>query len=449
MQSKSSHFIQVEQLKIGLYIHLDLGWMDHPFSLSNFKIQDEEQIAKIKKIGLSRLRYDPKRSDCHPLPLEKTVLKDKVDAEVNAEPQSNTDFPAEDAQTTLVEQSADQMSAEEIARSRQARLRQLHRAIDESEKKFVEFSGNVKQLTLNIHSAPQASLAQASAIVNELVDHILTEGDIAIHALNGNRSSDAHYQHPLNVTILALMVAKTIEISKEDARILGLGGLFHDIGKSEITYKILLKKEPLTKFEQANFEQHSIIGARIAKEMGLPVAISNIILHHHEHSDGTGYPHQLKANQTDLLAKIVALVNTYDSLCNPVNIAHAKTPYEALAHMYATMRNKYDESLLKRLIKSLGIYPPGSIVALSNGTCGIIISSNPHKPLRPYVLLYDPLVSRDSPNILDLRETPEINITKCLTASQLAPEVAAYLQPRQKTSYFIEMPAANAFNDKQ
>ena len=77
MQSKSSHFIQVEQLKIGLYIHLDLGWMDHPFSLSNFKIQDEEQIAKIKKIGLSRLRYDPKRSDCHPLPLEKTILKMK------------------------------------------------------------------------------------------------------------------------------------------------------------------------------------------------------------------------------------------------------------------------------------------------------------------------------------------------------------------------------------
>jgi putative nucleotidyltransferase with HDIG domain len=285
--------------------------------------------------------------------------------------------------------------------------------------------------------------------VNELIDHILTEGDIAIHALNGNRSSDAHYQHPLNVTILALMVAKTIEISKEDARILGLGSLFHDIGKSEISYKILLKKEPLTKFEQANFEQHSITGARIANEMGLPVAVSNIILHHHEHDDGTGYPNQIKANQTDMLAKIVALVNTYDSLCNPTNIAYAKTPYEALAHMYATMRNKHDESLLKRLIKSLGIYPPGSIVTLSNGGCGIIISSNPHKPLRPYVLLYDPTVSRDSPNILDLRQTPEINITKCLTASQLAPEVAAYLQPRQRTSYFFEMTTTNFDNEKQ
>ena len=437
MSPKNSHFIQVEQLKVGLYIHLDLGWMDHPFSLSNFKIQDEEQIAKIKKIGLSRLRYDPKRSDCPPLP-----IPDK--AAINSAP---APAPEPKAESSLALADGD-AEAESALQSKQARLRQLHRAIDESEKKFVEVSGSVKQLTLNIHSSPQTSLAQASAIVNELVDSILIEGDVAIHALNGNRSSDAHFQHPLNVTILALMIAKSIEMSKEDARTLGLGALFHDIGKSEISYKVLLKKEPLTHSEQANFEQHTVIGARIAKEIGLPVGISNIILHHHEHIDGTGYPHKLHGEKTDPLAKIVALVNTYDSFCNPSNIAHAKTPYEALAHMYATMRNKYDEAMLKRLIKSLGIYPPGSIVGLSDGGYGIIISSNPHKPLRPYVLLYDPLVDRLTPHIVDLREEHDLHITKCIPANQLPPQVAAYLQPRVKTSYFVDLPASKTDTDK-
>ena len=69
MQTNLPHFIEVGQLQIGMYVHLDLGWMDHPFSVSNFKLKDEEQISKIKKIGLKKLRYDPKRSDCEPLPV--------------------------------------------------------------------------------------------------------------------------------------------------------------------------------------------------------------------------------------------------------------------------------------------------------------------------------------------------------------------------------------------
>jgi putative nucleotidyltransferase with HDIG domain len=432
MQQNNSHTIKVDQLTVGLYIHLDLGWMDHPFSLSNFKIQDNEQIAKIKSIGLKTLRYDPKRSDCPPLP----PAQDK-----QTEPTATQTPPHDDTKPKPVE-------ADVAMLAKNARLRQLHQLIDESEKKFIEMSSTVKKLTLNIHSTPQNSLSQASAIVNELVDHVLTEGDIAIHALNGKRSTDAHYQHPLNVTVLALMIAKSIEMSKEDARLLGLGALFHDIGKSEITYKILLKKEPLTASEQANFEQHTLIGARIAKEIGLPVSISNIILHHHELSDGSGYPNRLQTHQIDPLVKIVALVNAYDNLCNPNHIALAKTPYEALAHLYAIMRHKYDEQLLKRLIKILGIYPPGSIVELSNGGYGIIISSNPNKPLRPYVLIFDPKMDRESPHIVDLRETPEININKCIPANQLPLEVAAYLQPRAKTSYFIELPTSQGAQDK-
>ena len=68
MRTNAPNFIDVSQLRIGLYVHLDLGWMDHPFTLSNFKLNDEKQIDTIQKIGLKKLRYDPKRSDCEPLP---------------------------------------------------------------------------------------------------------------------------------------------------------------------------------------------------------------------------------------------------------------------------------------------------------------------------------------------------------------------------------------------
>lgn len=421
MQTNQPNFIDIAQLRIGLYIHLDLGWMDHPFTISNFKVSDEEQISKIKKTGLKRLRYDPKRSDCAPLPAPTTPLS----------------APIVPIETQVISTTPSQAESPEKA-SKAKRLKQLHHAIDENEKQFIIASDTTRLATRNILTTPKTSIEQAELLVNAMVDTALTEGDIAIHALNGNRSGDKNYQHALNVTVLALMMAKSIEMSKEDARLLGMAAIFHDIGKAEITDKILMKKDPLTKSERSYFEQHSEIGARMAKQAGMPDRIAAIILQHHEHADGTGYPKRIKAEQSDPLARLLALVNVYDNLCNPNNTASAKTPYEALAHMFANQRSKLDESLIKRLIKSLGIYPPGSIVQLSTGVHAIVIAGNPSKPLRPFIMLHDPLTDRHEPLIIDLREEPSINISICLRPNQLPADVFDYLNPRKKISYFFD-----------
>jgi putative nucleotidyltransferase with HDIG domain len=390
-------------------------------------VKDEEQISIIKKTGLKKLRYDPNRSDCLPLPMH----NDTPTATVAELADAHANSPENTISNTIDIQNL--------------RLKELHHAINECEKKFINASNIAKQVTRNILTDPKAAIEQAALIVNDMVDTALMEGDVAVHALNGNRSSDAHYVHPLNVTVLALIMAKSIEMSKEDARLLGMAALFHDIGKTEISDKIILKKEPLTKSEQINFEQHSEIGARIAQEVGLPLRIGKVILQHHEHADGSGYPKHLRGEQTDQLARLIGLVNGYDNLCNPSNIALAKTPYEALAHMYANQRAKYDESLLKRLIKSLGIYPPGSIIQLSTGSYATVISVNPNKPLRPFVMLHDPLNDRPEPYIMDLREEPNININACLRPSQLPADVLEHLNPRKRISYFMD---TNLLEDK-
>ncbi len=396
MQSNQPHFIEVGQLQVGLYVHLDLGWMDHPFTLSNFKLKDEEQILKIKKIGLKKLRYDPKRSDCEPLPV------------APAAPASTT-TSATESDNIISTAAKDEAPA---VPPKAERLVQLQQAIDENEKKFIIASNMTGQITRNILTEPKTCIEQATSMINDMVDTALMEGDV--------------------------MMAKSIEMSKEDVRLLGMAALFHDIGKAEIAEHILTKKEPRTKSEQLHYEQHCEIGARIAKEVGLPVRVGKIILQHHEHADGTGFPNRLNNELTDPLARLVALANGYDNLCNPNNYVLAKTPYEALAHMYAHQRTKFDESLLKHLIKSLGIYPPGSIVQLSTGVHAIVISANPNKPLRPYVMLHDPLADRKAPRILDLRQEPNINISACIHANQLPPDVRSYLNPRNKISYFMD-----------
>lgn len=422
--------INVSQLRVGLYIHLDLGWMDHPFTLSNFKLSDDDQIQKIKKIGLKTLRYDPKRSDCVPLPEIKpqlTVVQNLGQAPIQAE--------------AIVASTTEDVAP--VVDTKKLRYKQLFQAIDESEKKFVVASDTVKNIQRNILISPKACLEQASVLVNTIVETALSEGDIAIHALNGNRSNDAHYQHTLNVTVIAMILAKSIQMSKEDAQLLGLTSLLHDIGKTKISDKILLKKEKLTHAEMLHYQQHSELGAQIIKDLGLPSRMAKIVLQHHEHADGTGYPSGLKTEQTDPLARIIVLANNYDKLCNPTNIAEAKTPYESLAYMFAHQRSKFDEHLLKRLIKSLGVYPPGSIVKLSNEQYATVISVNPNHPLKPYVKLLQKTDDSDG-QIVDLRDEKTINISACLKPAQVPSEALKLLHLRKKVSYFIDQEHAVA-----
>lgn len=413
----TTHLIEPHQLCIGLYIHLDLGWMDHPFPLSNFKIQDETQIAKIKALGLKKLRYDPVRSDCNPLSVSTEVEIEEIVIEAPSEQRVNF---------------------------KQERLVQLHRAIDENEKKFIASSDMARAATRNFLLDPKKSVEDANKIVQEIADIALTEGDIAIHAVNGNRSSDQHYLHSMNVLVLALMMSKTLNISKDHAHILGLAALFHDIGKAKISNAILLKKEPLTKVELAHYREHCALGAQLALDAGLPNHVAKILFQHHELVDGSGYPKGLTGDKIDPLTRLISVVNAYDNLCNPSNFNLAKTPYEALSYLFSSQRAQYDEIVLKRMIKTLGIYPPGSIVQLSSGVHAIVISGNINQPLRPFVMLHDPTAARKAPIILDLREEPSVHVSICLRPNQLPEDVFEYLNPRKRVSYYLDADIMNA-----
>ena len=161
--NNNNNLIDVSQLRVGLYVHLDLGWMDHPFTFSNFKVKDETQISTIQKIGLKKLRYDPKRSDCEPLPIANMPTEDASVA--------NQDEVAPPAHV-------DPSPIEPIPK--QVRLKQLHHALEESEKKFLVSCDVVRKATNNILMTPQASIQQAALTVDDMVETALMEGDVAI-----------------------------------------------------------------------------------------------------------------------------------------------------------------------------------------------------------------------------------------------------------------------------
>jgi putative nucleotidyltransferase with HDIG domain len=393
--------VHPDDLRIGLYVHLDLGWMEHPFTFSNFKIKDEEQISKIRELNLKKIRYDPMRSD--------------VVLDFPATIQTTSGNPGSPPPTT---------PAPEIQQSN--RLKQLNDLILESEHQFAKNSFTAHEAVRNLSTRPEYSRQVAETLVKDMVGSVITESDVVLHAINHNNRSLVSFIHPLNVTVLALMMAKSLDMSEEEAMELGTAAMFHDVGKEE-------------SLQRQSFmdDMHCELGAHITKRAGLSDRVSNLVLQHHEYMDGSGYPKQLRNDEIDPLARILVLVNHYDNLCNTQSPAQAMTPYEALSQMYTTESQKFDSTLLKHLVKSLGVYPPGSVVELSNGNYGIVMSINPDKPLRPLVMLYVPEVARETPVVIDLGQEKEIMLKKCLRPTQLPREVYNYLRPSKRVSYYF------------
>jgi putative nucleotidyltransferase with HDIG domain len=408
--------IAPEQLCIGLYVHIDLPWIDHPFTFSSFKIKSLEQIATIQSLGLRTLRYAPNKSDAEPLPMF------GAPGEGFAAPSGNSlqDDPS------LVDK-----------RARVARLRANRESVGACEKELLSTARTIKSINQNLFAKPEEARQAATALVGSIAESMLVDVDIAIHLMADKIGNEEVYLHSLNVTLLSMMLAKELKAPPAAIQLLGLGALFHDIGKVDIPDRVTRKTEPLSHAEFGLLQQHVPFGVEIGRKMGLPPEALLVIAQHHEQVDGGGYPKKLVGSQISLLARVVGLVNAYDNLCNPVNLAKALTPHEALSVLYGQQRARFDANAMGMFVRCMGVYPPGTLVLLSNGTLALVVSVNSSKPLKPTVRIYDPAVPKEEAIVVDLEQEPDVTIAKALRPQQLPQAAYDYLAPRKNATYYF------------
>ena len=413
MASPDLPFIDVTDLRIGHYVHLELKWFEHPFAFNQFKIKDDEQLRIIRGLGLGRVRIDPARSD---------------QPSVQPPPAAP---PPQPAPNPLAETLAAKRALIEKIREQRATAKRIESA-------FVDTARTIHDLEKNLLTNPPQAVADAGRLVAEVADSILSAPELALHVMGDQSGGEELYFHSLNVTTLSLMMARDLKLPAELVPLLGLGALFHDIGTREIPDRIVRKSEPLTQPERRLYEQHCVYGADFAERLGLPPPVRAIIREHHELSDGSGYPQQLKGDAINFLARIVVIANHYDELCNPARLDDALTPHEALSQMFARQRAKFDPQFLQVFVRCLGVYPPGTVVQLSNGVIGMVATVNTAKPMRPTLVVYDAEVPREEAILVDLEREAEVNVARAIRPAQLPREIYNYLSPRKQVSYFFD-----------
>jgi putative nucleotidyltransferase with HDIG domain len=414
--------ISVAQLQAGLFIELPLKWHEHPFLTGKFLLKDEAQIAVIRQLRLRNVWYFPDRSKVLPLPEE-------ADA---------SELPVDNEQAEL-----DQAWIEKRELARQ--LTQRRQEIQKVEKQYNQTVHQVKSLMIRMNSLPAQAISEAGELVDKIVQALLSDKDTVIHLMNSNSLDDTLYYHVLNVSVLSLMLAREAGLPEKLFSTLGFAALMHDIGQIKIPPQILRKTSSMTKSEQDFYEQHVHYGVEMIKKFGHESRLVwDVIDQHHEFCDGSGYPNHLKSPAIRELAKIVCIVNHYDKLCNHNDPRQSMTPHEAMSLMFAKQGPKFEKKYLQLFVKLLGIYPPGTVVQLSDERIGMVISLNRAELLKPSILIYDPEVPKEQAVIVDLADNDELSIRRSLKPIQLRPEVFIYLNPRERVSYFFKMNAPKA-----
>ena len=335
----SQHFATVDELRLGMFVHLEGGWLAHPFPLSNFKLTSPQQIATIRSLRLKRVRWSPSKSDLETSTGSFDVPPATPDAGDGAAPART----APSAAAAMLDALVAAPEAPELAAERQRRLElaEQREAVQHCQRQFAEAAGACRQLTDLAKSEPHEARVQSEALSRAFVDKMLAHEEVCIRLL-GEVAGDKASMHAINVAVLSLLLGKTFGLTEADMLDLGVGAVLHDVGKLDVPERLRHRDDHHSSAEVLVYQEHVAHGVATARRMGLSDGARHVIEQHHEHADGSGFPLRVGGDRMTLAARIVALVNRYDNLCNPHIPSRALTPHEALSLLFAQGKAKFD-----------------------------------------------------------------------------------------------------------
>ena len=410
--------IRPEALRVGMYVDLNCSWFKHPFPRRSFRISSQNQISTIRGLGLATVLVYPRESD----------------------PDTTIDTPS----SPSIAETTPEPGPDEQAASNDAPLptpSDYHQAGELASEAYRQVIQRSSQMMRDLSTGSPEGLRDAKVMINGL-STLLTNTEAAgmvASAFNPEDVDSLNILHALNVATLSMMVAQHFDIEQDSIQLIGMAGLLLDIGEQRVPNRILRNRSNLSHRETREYHLHPYHAIDMLRRYpGFPEEVLDIIRSHHERLDGSGYPEKLKGEQIPLAVKIVSAVDQYDSLINHPDSEQAVSPAEALSRMYKHQQHLFAPDGVVAMIQTFGVYPPGTVVTLSDGSLGLVLNINFDIRLKPLVLIYDPAASKDSPLTADLSLESEPTIVRAMSRAELPRAVAEYFHIKRWTGYFIQ-----------
>ena len=230
------------------------------------------------------------------------------------------------------------------------------------------------------------------------------------------------YTHSVNVCFICLRIALELNFSRKRLLELTICSLFHDIGMMKVSSDVWNKDGSLSSAEYQEVQEHPLFGEGLFTNIeGIDETVPLVIGQHQEKIDGSGYPGRLTIDNIHYLARLISLVDGYETQTHSRKWKSRSLPDKTIQELLDHQTGKFDPHFMKALLKVVSIYPEGTFVRISSGEICQVISTNKDKPMRPIVnLVYDNSMKRlDGTRILDLSKQMLVHVDKCVDPSGL------------------------------
>lgn len=245
---------------------------------------------------------------------------------------------------------------------------------------------------------------------SKIIESVISEPDVVNSITEIRNVSTDMYSHCINVCSMATIMAVRLKMNDKQIRNVSMGAILHDIGLKYIqTPYIDIDIESMSEEELSEYKKHTIYGYSSLQEADwLTETAKEIILLHHERTNGTGYPFNQKGDKLKLEVRLVALCDEFDSLISGIGNKKMKI-YEAIEYIKVNSGVYFDAAIAAKFLETVAVYPRGTRVLTSEGEIGIVIRQNNKMLERPVLRM---LNKSDGSEYLDYVEK---DLTKVLT----------------------------------
>ncbi|MES2012984.1 MAG: HD-GYP domain-containing protein [Pseudomonadota bacterium] len=358
--------VSTDQVRLGMFIQeLKGSWMDHPFWKKAFKLEDVADLKKLQASVIKEVVIDIAKG----LDVAEVVVAETrpLEAPEVAVPKEVTPAPIATPKPARVTAEVERQQAKKV--------------ISASKKAVVSMFNEARMgKAVNAEAAMQ--------VVDDIAASVARNEGALVSLLRLKNKDDYTYMHSVAVCAMMIALAKELALTEEETKVAGMAGLLHDLGKAAIPNDVLNKPGALTDDEFTLVKLHPERGhALLLKAEITDEAVLDVCIHHHEKVNGTGYPHKLTGDEISLFAKMGAVCDVYDAITSNRPYKNGWEPGVSLQRM-AQWAGHFDDVVFKAFVKSMGIYPIGSMVKLKSGRLAVVTDQSPKSLLTPIVKVF-------------------------------------------------------------